>query len=693
MSHRFIFAILCLTIFTPIALAVNTTYWDLNNKVEIAKGDFENTLMTPAGEVALGRQPVKIAAPNNELTLWTGVADKKDTYYFGSASGKIYKLSEKENKLEEFFTTTETLVTSMAISSDNELFFATIPNGRIYKVNRDGKGGIFCQLPIAYVWKLSFGPDDKSLYASTGPVPNIYKIAPDGKFETFYEAKKGLHIMCLAFDRDNTLYFATSYPAMLYRMKTSPEKKAELLYDFGDNEIKSIALAADNKVVYLAINSGIKMMPQEFLGAVKSSAEEAKKTEAPMPISAPPPPPREKPPVQSSVFIFTTDNKVRELVRFDKSYLTDLKYFQSDKKEHLLASTDNSGKIFQIMPDASFAIPYDLDASNIMALITDQANELKALAAGGAGGIYLYPAAEATTGTYTSEVFDAKFAAEWGNISWENTKDITLSVRTGNTNKPDDTWSSWSSEITAPGKININPGRYIQVRSALNTKDAYLSKVSIAYLVANQQPRINDLRIEAVKKPLEGQQASPFMPQRIFARKIIYQAYDPDNDPLGYQIYYRKENQTQWVLLNQDDLIVTPEYIWNTESTDDGKYFIKVKATDERNNPESRSLTDSKTSKLVVVDNTKPTVKNLVIKDNEFSGEVEDNFNYIARIEYSLDGRPWETVFPLDNMFDNRTEKFSFQIKGIAPGTHVVALRVIDADGNAGIRQEEFTTK
>ncbi|MFH1226440.1 MAG: hypothetical protein V1701_00880 [Planctomycetota bacterium] len=695
MSRRvLITALLFSIVYIPGAFAVNTAYWELNNKADIAKGDFDNTMMTPAGEVALGRNPAKVAAPNNELTIWTGIMNKKGAYYFGSASGKVYKLSEKEAKLEEFYATTETLITSMAVSSDNDLFFATIPNGRIYKVEPDGKGGIFCQLPIAYVWALGFGPDGKSLYASTGPVPNIYKISPDGKFESFYEAKKGMHIMSFSFDRDGNLYFATSYPALLYRIKAKSDKKAELLYDFGDSEIKSIAISPDNKLIYLAINNGIKMMPQDFLSAVKSSAEEAKKPDAPAPISAPPAPPKEKPPVQSAVWTFTMDNKVRELIRFDKSYLTDLKYFSADKNNYLLASTDNSGKVYQIMTDGAFAIPYDLDASNIMALVTDKDNQLKALAAGGAGGIYLFPTTDADKGTYISDVFDARFQAEWGNISWENSKDIAIAVRTGNTNKPDDTWTAWSAEIDAtPAKAGANTGRYVQIRATLSSNQALLSKISIAYLIANQQPRIADLRIEAMKKPPEGQQPSPFTPQKTFARKIIYQAVDPDGDPLGYRIFYRKEGLTQWVLINQNDLIVTPEYVWNTETMDDGKYFIKVEATDERNNPEGRNLSDSKISKLITIDNTKPVVKSLVIKDNEFSGEVEDNFNYIARIEYSLDGQSWETVYPVDNMFDSQTEKFLFNIKNIVPGTHVISIKATDADGNIGIRQEEFTIK
>lgn len=676
----------------PTAFGVTTAYWDVNTKAELVQGDFENTVLTPAGEVVLGKTPAKISLAD-ELSLWCGAMDNKGTYYFGSGSGNIYKLSEKEDKLDEFFTTTETLITALAVSPDNELFAATIPNGRIYKINRDGKGDQLCQLPIAYIWALGFGPD-KTLYASTGPVPNIYKIEPDGKFEPLYEAKKGMHILSFIFD-ENTIYFGTSYPGTLCRYSLK-ENKTDILYDFGDTEIRSIALSADKQSLYLAINSGIKMMPQEFLGAIKGGAENSKKkTNSPAPVAAPPPPPKEKPPVQSSLYLFSFSNKVQELSRFDKCYLTDLKYVSKDSQSYLLAATDNSGKIYRIdTADANFSIPYDLDASNILALIMDKKGDLKVAAAGGVGGIYLYPASDVVTGSYISDVFDAKFMAEWGSAQWENSQDVTLSVRTGNVNKPDDTWSDWSDEKAAsPAKLDVKPGRYIQVKANLKSKTASLDKFSIAYLVANQAPRITNVRIENIKKPLEGQPALPFIPQRVVSRKIIYQASDPDGDPLGYRIYYRKEGQTQWMLINQNDLIATPEFVWNTESIDDGKYLIKVEATDERTNPDNRSLSDSKTSKPITIDNTKPTIKSLAINGNNCSGEVEDNFNYIARIEYSLDGQPWAVVYPDDTLFDARTEKFSFQLKDIAKGTHSITLRVFDADGNLGTRQEEFTVK
>jgi hypothetical protein len=691
-------------LFTLSAFAVSTDYWEINTKPELAKGDFDNTVLTPAGEVVLGKKPVKIAL-EKETSLWCGVQDKKGAYYFGSGSGKIYKLSGKEDKLDEVFDTKEILVTALAVSDNNEIFAATIPNGRIFKIDRDGKGITFCQLAVAYVWALGFGPDN-NLYASTGPVPNIYKISNDGKPEPFYEAKKGMHIMSFLFDNQDNLFFATSYPGIVYRYQLK-QKKADIIYDLGESEIRSMLLSPDKQTLYLAVNSASRMMPQDFLGAVKGAAEEAKKPDAPppAPIAAPLPPPKQKPPVQSAIYTLTLANRIKELIRFEKSYLTDLKYLPGGKQDYLLAATDNNGKIYQIALDGTLSIPYDLEVNNIMALMLDNKSELKLVATGGASAVYLYPAADVVTGSYIADVFDGRFMSDWGSLAWENSKDITLSIRTGNTDKPDDTWSAWSDDITtSPAKLNAAPSRYIQVKATLKSKDAALTAISLAYLTTNQQPRLMDMRIENIRKPLEGQPALPHMPQRTVAKKIVYQATDADGDPLGYRLYYRRENQTHWTLINATDLIIAPEYIWNTESVDDGKYLIKAEVTDERNNPKDRALADSKISKPVIVDNTKPVIMNTAFNGksadspadrgkSEYTGEVADNFSYIERIEYSVDNQPWELVYPKDNLFDEKTEKFTAQLKNLSPGTHSITFRAWDSEGNLGTKQEEFSVK
>ena len=95
-----------------------------------------------------------------------------------------------------------------------------------------------------------------------------------------------------------------------------------------------------------------------------------------------------------------------------------------------------------------------------------------------------YPA----SGTFTSRVFDAGQAAEWGALTWHanappNTS-VQISVRTGDTPTPDGTWSAFTPINSSGGDIPGN-SRYVQYQAQLGSSDPNqtptLSDVSIAY--------------------------------------------------------------------------------------------------------------------------------------------------------------------------------------------------------------------
>ena len=92
------------------------------------------------------------------------------------------------------------------------------------------------------------------------------------------------------------------------------------------------------------------------------------------------------------------------------------------------------------------------------------------------------------SGAFTSRVFDAGQAADWGALTWNSAAPsgtgVALSVRTGNTPTPDGTWSSFTPIASSGGDIPNN-SRYVQYRAQLNSGDPartpVLSDVSIGY--------------------------------------------------------------------------------------------------------------------------------------------------------------------------------------------------------------------
>jgi hypothetical protein len=80
----------------------------------------------------------------------------------------------------------------------------------------------------------------------------------------------------------------------------------------------------------------------------------------------------------------------------------------------------------------------------------------------------------ASSGTFTSRVFDSGGAATWGTVAWSDEvpsgTSLVLSVRTGNTPTPDESWTTFAS--VAKGATLGNTGRYLQYHAVLGTNTA-----------------------------------------------------------------------------------------------------------------------------------------------------------------------------------------------------------------------------
>src|SRR5262249_5733898 len=66
---------------------------------------------------------------------------------------------------------------------------------------------------------------------------------------------------------------------------------------------------------------------------------------------------------------------------------------------------------------------------------------------------------------WTSKVLDAGLRATFGRLTWRAQGALEMSTRSGNTEKPDTTWSAWSPGLATPGDVKSPPARYVQIRA------------------------------------------------------------------------------------------------------------------------------------------------------------------------------------------------------------------------------------
>jgi hypothetical protein len=114
-----------------------------------------------------------------------------------------------------------------------------------------------------------------------------------------------------------------------------------------------------------------------------------------------------------------------------------------------------------------------------------------------------------------------------------------------------------------------------------------------------------------------------------------------------------------------------------------------VTATDRPANPANFARQAELVSAPVLIDNTPPVVTasqgNRVGNDFEIDVDARDSGSALRRCEYSVDAGPWLPVEAYDGVTDSEHERFPVRVTNLAPGEHLVVIRVYDAAGNAGL--------
>jgi hypothetical protein len=293
--------------------------------------------------------------------------------------------------------------------------------------------------------------------------------------------------------------------------------------------------------------------------------------------------------------------------------------------------------------------------------------------------------------------------------------------RTGNSLRPDRTWSDWSDVMADPAgsRISSPNARYIQWKAEFTGHSGVtpvLDNVTVAYLPQNSPPVVKSINVMTTVTPAASAKAtqpastaaysvtvtdtgdagagpSTGTPTQTLSRagntqiNITWQAEDPDGDRLVYALYFRGEDETQWKMMRNG-------MHENTLTLDgdvfaDGKYFFRVVASDREANPPAAARMAELVSSPVLIDNTPPVVTiGAVTKSGsktEVQFEAADASSQLRRCEYSLDASGWTPVEAADGVIDSQREKFVIALDGLTSGEHLLVVRVTDSANNAGL--------
>ncbi|MFN3466961.1 MAG: hypothetical protein ACK4WF_04565 [Candidatus Brocadiales bacterium] len=771
---------------------VNTQSWVQSVTMGFGAGKKDNTSIMPRG-VTLSPEVVPVEGIA-EPYVWALARDTEGQVYVGTGDpGSVYKLAlnqdgsglDTQGKLQLLFRSTELHVHTLAISPSGEIYAGTSPQGHIYCISPQGGGRLFCDLPCNYVWKLVFDARG-NLYAATGPDGVIYKITAEGKADVFFDSSE-THLLDLIVDRESNLYACSEPNGLIYKISPSASGgQAFILYDAEETEVHCLAMDSLGQL-YAGTASGARprmpMAPPPPVATIPRPPSPTEPTPSPIlagplptggevliqepPPTPPAPPapegirPREAerplapphlPKITNFVYRIAPNGTVRKVLEVPQALVFSLSV---DARDNVLVGTGSEARIYRIDNKRETCNLLDVEETQVLCLVHVGAGSAQKMAdlqlapalpgqpsasggflfgTGNPGRLFLASDSYCREGGFESEVFDAKFTATWGNLSWEGDTPegtrIALSTRTGNSRKPDNTWSPWSEEqlfvgggspATHAGKVQSPASRFIQYRARLVTtrpqETPLLQRVSLAYLPQNQAPDILSLSVSQKERfprlapPARGQepgnvrftpeeeaQHAPHQAPRpgVSGREMKYinwKATDPNGDFLRYQLFYRGCSEKDWKPLTREE-IKGDSFYWQTTRVPDGEYLIRLVASDEPDNPPNVALSVEKVSEPFLVDNTRPllvepratAVAGLPPTDGKVvvSGRARDELSNITRIEYSVDAGEWKSIFPGDSIFDSREEDFQFTVEGLSPGEHTIIINATDAEGNIG---------
>lgn len=691
--------------------AAKVKVWHHHAARDFEKAQLRHMVVSSEGALRLSRH-LRPLADLRVTHIWDIVEDKDGNLLVATGDeGKVYRVSP-EGKVSIAFDSQESQILCLAAAPDGSVYAGTGPSGLVVRLGPDGKSKVVYHSPENYVWSLAVDRKGDTIYAGTGPKGRVYQITSDGKPSVFYTTKQA-HVLCLALAGDGMLYAGTDKNGLIYRI--DPKGKGFVLYQAPQPEVRSLLVTPDG--IYAGTSSpesrkapsssservsseAVRGVLTSLLNRTTASTEKPgkdngkessdakdkdKEPDKDKPAHAAPPPSSG----ENSLYRVGTDGTVRELFREKVLVLSLLR--QNGK---IFVGTGMEGRLFEVNETTKERSEIArLDHGQIHCLCKRRDGSI-VVGTGDPGKLYVLEDRFAARGTVVSEVLDAKIVSRWGSLRWKAETPmgtaVSLSVRTGNVAEPDETWSDWSAEQTDAdqAKIVAPPARYLQYRVTMTSDNPAVSPVlrgtALRYMTTNQAPEVGPIEVpnhDAVN--LDN-------PKKL---KFKWTATDANEDDLTFGLFVKKDGWKSWVQL-EDDWTKT-EYEWDTTSMPSGIYRLKLVASDHKDNPAGEALSGEQISGPFAVAHVPPEVAVKIVGFEDGKAIIEAKASgplvRLTAAEFVVNGKKGKNVFPVDGLFDSKSESFRFTTETLKPGAYVLVLRVRDAAGNVGSGDAVFT--
>ncbi len=704
--------------------------WELSQYSDFLSGKFTRIALEREGRLLVAPEMTTVHETDQSV-IWSIVEGPGGTIYFGTGhQGAVYAVS-KDGRGKQIWKAPEIEVFAMALGPDGLLYVGTSPSGKVYRLARTGDGEVFFDPGETYIWSLLFDRDG-GLLVGTGDKGKVYRVDRTGNGEVWFDSKQR-HVMSLALDNEGRLLAGTDPAGILYRVDS--KASAFALYDSDLPEIRSVAAAQDGVIYFAAMGGGmdrvlqsvqaqVAAQPQVAVAGVQvaSGTATVASTQASSTISY------AQPIVsygleRAAVLRLQPGQAVEKLWSSTEENILGLLLKDADGSKAIFAS-DRYGRMYEVDAQRRLSLVAQTDQPQITAMLSTDEGMLLGSAHG--GNLFRFPTGPAKGGVFETAVHDSSGVSQWGRLTWRGStadgSSIEIRTRSGNSHRPDDTWSSWSAPIRRPqGAVITSPAaRFIQWQATLGA-GSVLDSVRLTYLPQNSRPVVRSITVlpEAgdstgassakgattdttssysitvsaagdASAPTTSTKATELGAGSQSKLAVSWKAEDPDGDDLRAELGFRGEGEAAWKTIKRE--IAESKFSIESDALADGRYYFRVRVDDGGVNPAGRALTDEKISYPVVIDHTPPRIS---LSSNDADAQVRfdavDAISGLSAAHYAIDAGKWRPLNSDDGVIDSQQESFTITLGKLAEGEHLIAFRVRDRAGNVGLGKTLLT--
>ncbi|MDE3195522.1 MAG: hypothetical protein KGN84_04210, partial [Acidobacteriota bacterium] len=677
--------------------------WEMTTFADFIKGKFDGVSLGRDGRLSLAPKLDTFFA-SEQPVIWSVAAAPDGSLYAATGHrGRVFRI-DALGAAKLIWTAPKPEVFAIAADRRGVVYAASSPDGKIYRIE-NGAAAVYFDPKEKYIWSLALAPDG-ALFAGTSG-GKVFRIAAANQGEEYYATGQG-NVTGLMIDAQGHILAGTEPNGILYRI--AAKGKAFALYDSSLPEIRAIAANPDGSVYAAGLGGALASKIQAAQQNAATSTDASGTAVTSITVTADSggdlkpdiPKAQQAAPAQAAQTAAPTATQSVDLSNVEKSAIyrinpdNTVDTLWSSKEENvfdLLPAqngqvyfvTDEYGRVYRLTEDHRLTLVAQTNESETTRLL--RVNGALFAATGNMGRIYRLGAA-GVKGTYQSPVFDAGSVARWGKLRWQGENgagSVSFRTRTGNSIRPDSTWSDWSAPLKdAAGTQIASPNaRYLQFEAALSGTGAVVDTVSAAYLPQNNPPLVRSITVltqpsAAVIAAGAGKTSSPVSstsaasapfsvtvtdtgdsapatstgtPTQTLSRAtaqqmtVSWQADDPDSDRLVYDLYFRGDDEQDWKVLKRG--LHDNTYTIDGDALADGRYFFKVNASDREANPSDSAKEADLVSTPVLIDNTPPVIHVRSSSRTEVVFDAQDSASILKRAEWSIDAGPWTPVAPV----------------------------------------------